>query len=81
MKRKSGQAPAQVQSLPPHTTALQQRRAEWSCLISLQGYFLLHCMATMVGLEEFDQFLFEYVQHFREQLVTSEVSPVFIFMA
>lgn len=38
-------------------------------------------MATMVGLEEFDQFLFEYVQHFREQLVTSEVSPVFIFMA
>ena len=35
-------------------------------------------MATMVGLEEFDQFLFEYVQHFREQLVTSEVSPVFI---
>lgn len=36
-------------------------------------------MATMVGLEEFDQFLFEYVQHFREQLVTSEVSLVFIF--
>lgn len=34
-------------------------------------------MATMVGLEEFDQFLFEYVQHFREQLVTSEVSVYF----
>ena len=28
----------------------------------------------MVGLEEFDEFLFNYVQHFKGQLVASEVS-------
>ena len=39
-----------------------------------QGYFLLHRMASMVGLDEFDKFLFNYVQHFKGQLVASEVS-------
>ena len=39
-----------------------------------QGYFLLHRMASMVGLDEFDEFLFNYVQHFKGQLVASEVS-------
>ena len=31
-------------------------------------------MASMVGLDEFDEFLFKYVQHFKAQLVSSEVS-------
>lgn len=39
-----------------------------------QGYFLLHRLASMVGLDEFDEFLFNYVQHFKGQLVSSEVS-------
>lgn len=39
-----------------------------------QGYFLLHRLASIVGLDEFDAFLFNYVQHFKEQLVASEVS-------
>ncbi len=43
----------------------------------LQGYFLLHHMANLVGLEEFDEFLLNYVQHFKEQLVTSEVSQLY----
>ena len=30
----------------------------------------------MVGLDEFDEFLFNYVQHFKGQLVASEVSRV-----
>ena len=43
-------------------------------LIFPQGYFLLHHLAMMVGLEEFDAFLFNYVQHYKGQLVSSEVS-------
>ena len=31
-------------------------------------------MASMVGLDEFDEFLFNYVQNFKGQLVASEVS-------
>lgn len=43
-------------------------------LFFFQGYFLLHRLASMVGLDEFDEFLFNYVQHFKGQLVASEVS-------
>ena len=42
--------------------------------VVVQGYFLLHRLASMVGLDEFDEFLFNYVQHFKGQLVASEVS-------
>ena len=38
-----------------------------------QGYFLLHHLAMMVGRDEFDTFLFSYVQHYSGQLVSSEV--------
>lgn len=42
-------------------------------IVLLQGYFLLHHMGDLVGLEQFNCFLFNYVQHFKGQLVTSEV--------
>ncbi|XP_022800692.1 uncharacterized protein LOC111338453 [Stylophora pistillata] len=61
-------------SIKPHTVVQfgQICSKKWTQVHYLKGYFLLHRMANMVGLEEFDQFLFEYVQHFKEQLVTSE---------
>ncbi|XP_032238993.2 uncharacterized protein LOC5513554 isoform X2 [Nematostella vectensis] len=45
---------------------------KWTQVHYLKGYFLLHHMAAMVGLENFERFLYEYVQHYQGQLVTSE---------
>ena len=49
---------------------------EISCLVKsslFQGYFLLHHMGNLVGVKNFDRFLYEYVEHYKGQLVTSEV--------
>jgi len=45
---------------------------KWTQVHYLKGYFLLHHLATMVGREQFDGFLLRYVQHYKEQLVSSE---------
>jgi len=70
VKRNSGQA----ETMKPHTVVQfgQICSRKWSQIHYLKGYFLLHRLASMVGLDEFDEFLFNFVQHFKGQLVASE---------
>jgi hypothetical protein len=41
--------------------------------IFFQGYFLLHYMASLVGVTNFDNFLKEYVLEYGGKVVNSEV--------
>ncbi|KAL9973834.1 hypothetical protein ACROYT_G020340 [Oculina patagonica] len=75
VEKSSGQS----DTIRPHTVVQfgQICSRKWTQVHYLKGYFLLHHMANLVGLEEFDEFLLNYVQHFKEQLVTSEDFFVF----
>eukprot|EP00794_Sanderia_malayensis_P007134 gene7134-7939_t len=57
----------------PSTEMVHIPSRKWTQIHYLKGYFLLDHLAILVGIEEFDRFLFKYVQRFRERLVTSEM--------
>lgn len=47
-------------------------------LFWLQGYFLLHYMASLVGVTNFEGFLKEYVFEYGGKLVNSEVGGCYV---
>ncbi|KAK3699893.1 hypothetical protein QZH41_016548 [Actinostola sp. cb2023] len=56
----------------PSTIIKYKCSKKWTQVHYLKGYFLLIHMENMVGRQNFEKFLHDYVQHYQGRLVTSE---------